>query len=138
MRAGCATEPQRAGAGQLECAVDREACPGVCAYCRVFLEQCFLKEGCPGLISSIYFTAFLFTLAYLASLSPLGGFAEYMSRNPRAPRCVLRAGIPRSECEHAQWRRRPEKDGDSRNRRIIIASQQYIKLYDQNILYIYE
>ena len=79
MRAGCATEPQCAGAGQLECAVDREACSGVCVYCRVFLEQCFFKEGCPGLISSIYFMALLFTLACVAIWRPWGA-SRNMSR----------------------------------------------------------
>ena len=46
---------------------------------------------------------------------------------------------PSCECEHALAAARERwRQADSRNRRIIIASQQYIKLYDQNILYIYE
>ena len=61
---------------------------------------------------------------------------EPRARVPRSPSCDLR--VARAHALDGMHWRRPEKDGDSRNRRIRIASQQYIKLYDQNILYIYE
>ena len=64
---------------------------GVCVLSGVSRTS-FLKEGCPATDIEHILYGFAVYAGLRGYLASLGGFAENMSRNPRAPRCVLRAG----------------------------------------------